>query len=164
MGNCQCLWVGITQYWLIDRCGLLSGGDFCSLANAKSIPVATAIQERFDKLDYLFDLGPLELNISGCVNACGHHHIGHIGILGVDKNNEEWYQVTIGGREGNRSNIGRVIGPSFAAADIPETINTLLKTYVQLRHEGELFIDTVERVGLTPFKVAVYGGAHEANH
>lgn len=165
------LWAIASAYGLASpNIGLLTdvvccpGGDFCSLANAKSIPVATAIQERFDKLDYLFDLGPLELNISGCVNACGHHHIGHIGILGVDKNNEEWYQVTIGGREGNRSNIGRVIGPSFAAADIPETINTLLKTYVQLRHEGELFIDTVERVGLTPFKVAVYGGAHEANH
>ncbi len=140
------------------------GGDFCSLANAKSIPVANAIQERFDKLDYLFDLGPLELNISGCVNACGHHHIGHIGILGVDKNNEEWYQITLGGREGNRSAIGKVIGPSFAAADIPDTISRLLETYIRLRNEEELFIDTVERVGLGPFRIAVYGGAHEAHH
>lgn len=165
------LWVIASAHGLATaNVGLLTdvvccpGGDFCSLANAKSIPVATAIQERFDRLDYLFDLGPLELNISGCVNACGHHHIGHIGILGVDKNNEEWYQITLGGREGNRSNIGRVIGPSFAAADIPATIGTLLETYVRLRHEGELFIDTVERVGLSPFKIAVYGSSHEANH
>ena len=140
------------------------GGDFCSLANAKSIPVAQAIQERFDQLDYLFDLGPLELNISGCVNACGHHHIGHIGILGVDKNNEEWYQVTLGGREGNRAAIGKVIGPSFAAAQIPEVIEKLLAAYVATRHEGEIFIDTVERVGLAPFKTAVYGELHGPHH
>ncbi|MCG2577607.1 nitrite/sulfite reductase [Dechloromonas sp. XY25] len=165
------LWVIASAHGLATaNAGLLTdvvccpGGDFCSLANAKSIPVAKAIQERFDRLDYLFDLGPLELNISGCVNACGHHHIGHIGILGVDKNNEEWYQITLGGREGNRSNIGRVIGPSFAAADIPATIETLLETYVRLRNEDELFIDTVERVGLGPFKIAVYGSTHEANH
>ena len=140
------------------------GGDFCSLANAKSIPVAKAIQERFDQLDYLFDLGPLELNISGCVNACGHHHIGHIGILGVDKNNEEWYQVTLGGREGNRAAIGKVIGPSFAAAQIPEVIEKLLAAYVATRHEGEIFIDTLERVGLAPFKTAVYGELHGQHH
>jgi sulfite reductase (NADPH) hemoprotein beta-component len=140
------------------------GGDFCSLANAKSIPVAQAIQERFDQLDYLFDLGLLELNISGCVNACGHHHIGHIGILGVDKNNEEWYQVTLGGREGNRAAIGKVIGPSFAAAQIPDVIAKLLATYVATRHEGEIFIDTVERVGLAPFKTAVYGELHGPHH
>ena len=140
------------------------GGDFCSLANAKSIPVAQAIQERFDQLDYLFDLGPLELNISGCVNACGHHHIGHIGILGVDKNNEEWYQVTLGGREGNRAAIGKVIGPSFAAAQIPEVIEKLLAAYVATRHEGEIFIDTVERLGLAPFKTAVYGELHGPHH
>lgn len=140
------------------------GGDFCSLANAKSIPVAKAIQERFDQLDYLFDLGPLELNISGCVNACGHHHIGHIGILGVDKNNEEWYQVTLGGREGNRAAIGKVIGPSFAAAQIPEVIEKLLAAYVATRHEGEVFIDAFERVGLAPFKTAVYGELHGPHH
>ncbi|WP_150430835.1 nitrite/sulfite reductase [Dechloromonas sp. CZR5] len=165
------LWAIASAYGLATpNAGLLTdvvccpGGNFCSLANAESIPVANAIQERFDKIDYLFDLGPLELNISGCVNACGHHHIGHIGILGVDKNGEAWYQITIGGREGNRSNIGKVIGPSFAAADIPDTINILLETYVRLRNEGELFIDTVERVGLGPFRIAVYGAAHEANH
>jgi len=140
------------------------GGDFCSLANAKSIPVAAAIQERFDQLDFLYDLGPLELNISGCVNACGHHHIGHIGILGVDKNNEEWYQVTLGGREGNRSTLGRVIGPSFAAGDIPEVIDKLLTTYLGARHEGEIFIDTLERIGMAPFKQAVYGENNETHH
>ncbi|AVR88348.1 MULTISPECIES: nitrite/sulfite reductase [Thauera] len=140
------------------------GGDFCSLANAKSLPVAAAIQQRFDDLDYLFDLGPVELNISGCVNACGHHHIGHIGILGVDKNNEEWYQVTLGGSEGNRARLGRVIGPSFAASEIPEVIARLLHTYVGERHDGEGFIDTVERIGLDPFKAAVYGERHEAAH
>lgn len=136
------------------------GGDFCSLANAKSIPVATAIQQRFDDLDYLFDLGPLELNISGCVNSCGHHHIGNIGILGVDKNNEEWYQVTLGGREGNHSSIGKVIGPSFAAKDIPDVIEKILAVYVQHRFEGEIFIDAFSRIGLDPFKLAVYGGKH----
>lgn len=134
------------------------GGDFCSLANARSIPVADAIQQRFDDLDYLFDLGPLELNLSGCVNACGHHHIGHIGILGVDKNNEEWYQVTVGGREGERGALGRVIGPAFAAEQIPDVIQRLLEAYVAARHEGEPFIDAVERLGLEPFKARVYGG------
>lgn len=136
-------------------------GDFCSRANAKSIPVATAIQQRFD---YLFDLGLLELNISGCVNACGHHYIGHIDILGVDKNNEEWYQVTMGGREGHRATLGNLIGPSFAAAQIPDVIGKLFATYVATRHEGEIFIDTLERLGSEPFKVAVYGESHDQHH
>ncbi|WP_295008596.1 nitrite/sulfite reductase [uncultured Dechloromonas sp.] len=170
--NLFALWAVASAHGLATpNAGLLSdivccpGGDFCSLANARSIPVAKAIQERFDRLDYLFDLGPLDLNISGCVNACSHHHIGHIGILGVDKNNEAWYQITLGGRAGNRSHIGRVIGPAFAAADIPDTVQTLLETYIRLRHDEEPFIDTVERVGPGPFKIAVYGGgAHEANH
>lgn len=170
--NLFALWAVAGAHGLATpNAGLLSdivccpGGDFCSLANARSIPVAKAIQERFDKLDYLFDLGPLALNISGCVNACSHHHIGHIGILGVDKNNEAWYQITLGGRAGNRSHIGRVIGPAFAAADIPDIVQSLLETYIRLRHDEEPFIDTVERVGLGPFKIAVYGGgAHEANH
>lgn len=136
------------------------GGDFCSLANARSIPVAAAIQERFDRLDYLHDLGPISLNISGCVNACGHHHIGHIGILGVDKNGEEWFQVTLGGRKGTQAQIGRVIGPAFAATDIPEVIDTLLTTYLQHRHAEEHFIDTLDRLGTAPFKHAVYGDPH----
>ena len=140
------------------------GGDFCSLANARSLPVAAAIQQRFDDLDYLFDLGPLELNLSGCVNACGHHHIGHIGILGVDKNNQEWFQITVGGREGTRAALGKVIGPSFAAAQVPEVIARLLETYVARRLEGEPFIDAVERLGLDPFRQAVYGDSHVLAH
>ncbi|MBD5803042.1 Sulfite reductase [Azoarcus sp. Aa7] len=132
------------------------GGDFCSLANAKSIPIAAAIQERFDDLDYLHDIGDIEINISGCMNACGHHHVGHIGILGVDKNGEEWYQVTIGGSQGNSTAIGKVIGPSFARAEMPDVISELIGTYIEERHEDELFIDTVRRIGLEPFKTRVY--------
>ena len=133
------------------------GGDFCDLANAKSIPIAQAIMERFDDLDYLHDIGELDLNISGCMNACGHHHVGHIGVLGVDKNDEEWYQVTIGGRQGNDTRLGKVIGPSFAAADMPDVVTKLLETYVALREPDERFVDTVVRVGLDPFKTSVYG-------
>jgi sulfite reductase (NADPH) hemoprotein beta-component len=165
------LWQGVRALGLATpNIGLLTdvvccpGGDFCSLANARSIPVAAAIQQRFDDLDYLFDLGPLELNMSGCVNACGHHHIGHIGILGVDKNGEEWYQVTIGGREGHRGALGRVIGPSFAAEEIPDVIQRLLEVYLAARLEGEIFIDTVERIGLNPFKARVYGEQHGPHH
>ena len=133
------------------------GGDFCDLANAKSIPIAKAIMERFDDLDYLHDIGELDLNISGCMNACGHHHVGHIGVLGVDKNDEEWYQVTIGGRQGNDTRLGKVIGPSFAAADMPDVVTKLLETYVDLREPEERFVDTVVRVGIDPFKIRVYG-------
>jgi sulfite reductase (NADPH) hemoprotein beta-component len=132
------------------------GGDFCSLANAKSIPVAEAIQVRFDNFDYLHDLGEIELNMSGCMNACGHHHIGHIGILGVDKSGEEWYQVTIGGSQGNQSAIGKVIGPSFARADMPDVIEKILAVYVEQRTPEERFLDTVRRLGITPFKERVY--------
>ena len=132
------------------------GGDYCSLANARSIPIAEAIQARFDNLDYLYDLGPIELNISGCMNACGHHHIGHIGILGVDKKGREFFQVSIGGRQANEARIGKILGPSFKADDIPDVIGTLLNTYVGLRKDEELFIDTCQRVGVEPFKEAVY--------
>ncbi|HYC35141.1 MAG TPA: nitrite/sulfite reductase [Usitatibacter sp.] len=134
------------------------GGDFCSLANAKSIPVAEAIQQRFEDLDYLHDIGALDLNMSGCMNSCGHHHIGHIGILGVDKNGAEWYQVSIGGRQGRDAALGQVIGPSFAAAQMPEVVARLLDAYVGLRHEDELFVDTVHRLGVAPFKERVYAG------
>ena len=137
------------------------GGDFCGLANAKSIPIANAIQARFDNLDYLYDIGDIEINISGCMNACGHHHVGHIGVLGVDKNGEEWYQVTVGGSQGNDTSLGKVIGPSFAAAEMPDVVDQLIKTYLAQRHEDELFIDTVRRTGIDPFKADVYG-AREA--
>ena len=135
------------------------GGDFCSLANARSLPVAEAIHQRFEDADYLFDLGPIDLNISGCMNACGHHHIGHIGILGVDKKGKEFFQVSIGGRQGNATAIGKILGPSFCAADIPEVIEKLLDTYVHNRWSEETFIETYDRIGITPFKEAVYAGA-----
>ena len=132
------------------------GGDFCSLANAKSIPVAEAIQRRFDDLDYLHDIGELDLNISGCMNACGHHHVGHIGILGVDKNGEEWYQIEIGGNQAPAS-LGKVIGPSFARADVPDVIERLIEIYLELRaSENERFVDVVHRAGVEPFKRYVY--------
>ncbi|HWJ00623.1 MAG TPA: nitrite/sulfite reductase [Burkholderiales bacterium] len=160
------------------------GGDFCALANAKSIPVAQAIQERFDDLDYLHEIGELDLNISGCMNACGHHHVGHIGILGVDKNGEEWYQVEIGGNQGDThprgdgetrpgghgetppgghgARLGKVIGPSFARADIPDVIENLIHAYLQHRDsEAERFVDVVHRIGIEPFKERVYGHAHQ---
>jgi sulfite reductase (NADPH) hemoprotein beta-component len=136
------------------------GGDFCSLANAKSIPIAESIQRRFDDLDYLHDLGEIDLNISGCMNACGHHHVGNIGILGVDKNGEEWYQVSIGGDQGERASLGKVIGPSFSAADMPDVIERLVGVYVERRHEDERFVDTVRRLGIEPFKERVYAEAH----
>ena len=132
------------------------GGDFCSLANAKSIPIAQAIQQRFYDLDYLHDLGELSLNISGCMNACGHHHIGNIGILGVDKNGSEWYQLTLGGSQGQQAALGKVIGPSFAAEQVPEVIERIVRTYVDQRQVNEGFLDTFQRIGLEPFKASVY--------
>ncbi|WP_124551885.1 nitrite/sulfite reductase [Methylophilus methylotrophus] len=132
------------------------GGDFCSLANAKSIPIAEAIQMQFDNLDYLYEIGDLELNISGCMNACGHHHVGHIGILGVDKDGSEWYQVTIGGKQGNDASIGTVIGPSFSAEEMPGVVKRLIEVYVRERQDEERFIDTVRRLGVAPFKAHVY--------
>ncbi|QZP31184.1 nitrite/sulfite reductase [Pseudomonas sp. DR48] len=132
------------------------GGDFCALANAKSIPIAQAIQARFDDLDYLHDLGDISLNISGCMNACGHHHIGNIGILGVDKNGSEWYQITLGGSQGKNSALGKVIGPSFSAGEVPEVIERLIATFVSYRESEELFVDTLQRIGLEPFKEQVY--------
>ncbi|UGQ47705.1 nitrite/sulfite reductase [Massilia endophytica] len=132
------------------------GGDFCSLANAKSIPIAAAIAERFDHIDYLHDIGDIELNISGCINACGHHHVGSIGVLGVDKDGSEWYQVSIGGSQGNNSAIGKIIGPSFSAQQMPEVIGRLLQVYVRERTPDERFVDTAQRLGIGPFKDFVY--------
>ncbi len=143
------------------------GGDFCSLANAVSIPVAQAIHERFESLDYQFDIGELDLNISGCINACGHHHVGHIGILGVDKNGEEWYQVTIGGaqsltvHDSPTARIGKIIGPSFARNDVPDVVEKLVQTYLGVRErDDERFVDVVARIGIEPFKEAVYAETH----
>ncbi len=139
------------------------GGDFCSLANAKSLPIAAAIQERFDNLDFQHDIGELDLNISGCINSCGHHHVGHIGILGVDKANEEWYQVSIGGSQGVSASLGKVIGPSFAQDEIPDVIGRLLDCYVAQREsDDERFIDVVRRIGIEPFKETVYANTHQS--
>ena len=160
----ELVWRELTQLGLSSpNIGLVTdviacpGGDFCSLANAVAIPVAKAIQERVDDLDFCHDIGPLELNISGCMNSCGHHHIGNIGILGVDKHGEEWYQVTIGGRQGLNASIGKVIGKSFPRGDIPQVVEKLLRVYVERRDsEEERFSDFVERVGIEPFKERVY--------
>lgn len=136
------------------------GGDFCSLANAKSIPVAEAIQRRFDDMDYVYDLGDLTLNISGCMNACGHHHVGNIGILGVDKKGEEFYQVQLGGSADNTATLGNVLGPSFCREEMPDIIGKILDVYVTNRQGDELFIDTYRRIGLDPFKESVYAKNH----
>ena len=132
------------------------GGDFCSLANAKSIPIAEQIQRQFDDLDYLYDLGEIELNISGCMNACGHHHIGNIGILGVDKKGEEYYQVSLGGCSGRDAKVGKIIGPSFFENDIANVVTKIIDVFVEKRIEGESFLSTYERVGMAPFKERVY--------
>jgi len=136
------------------------GGDFCSLANAKSIPIAESIQRRFDDLDYLFDIGELDLNISGCMNACGHHHVGHIGILGVDKKGEEFYQVSLGGSASRDASLGKILGPSFAQDVMPDVIEKLINVYVEKRNEDERFIDTYQRIGIDPFKERVYAANH----
>ena len=134
------------------------GGDFCGLANARSLPLAAAITERFDDIDELYDIGDIDLHISGCINSCGHHHSGHIGVLGVDKDGAEWYQVTLGGLDGSAisggSAAGKVIGPSFAADEVADVIEAVIDTYRHQRAANEKFIDTVKRVGLDPFKTA----------
>jgi sulfite reductase (NADPH) hemoprotein beta-component len=140
------------------------GGDFCSLANAKSLPIAAAIAERFDNLDFQHDIGDIELNISGCINACGHHHVGSIGVLGVDKDGSEWYQVSIGGAQGNAPAIGKIIGPSFSALQMPEVVDRLLQVYVRERFEDERFVDTAQRLGIAPFKEHVYATPIAANN
>ena len=135
------------------------GGDYCSLANAKSIPVAEAIQAQLEDYDYLHDLGELDINISGCMNACGHHHVGHIGILGVDKKGREYYQVSIGGHAGNDASVGRIIGPSFFRDDLPRVIRRIFDVYLAQRVENESFLHCVRRIGVEPFKVEVYAKA-----
>jgi len=137
------------------------GGDFCALANARSIPIAEAITERYQDLDELDDLGEIDLHISGCINSCGHHHSGHIGILGVDKDGKEWYQVTLGGSDGSALSgspqAGKAVGPSFSAAEVPDVIEAVLTAYRDHRTAGETFIDALRRVGHEPFKAAANG-------
>jgi sulfite reductase (NADPH) hemoprotein beta-component len=174
-GDLHALWVALRALGLASpNVGLITniiacpGGDFCSLANAKSLPVADAIQQRFEDLDFQHDIGELDLNISGCINSCGHHHVGHIGVLGVDKHGEEWYQVTIGGnqgltRPGAPAALGKVIGPSFARTEVPDVISKLIGVYLDRRDsEAERFVDTVWRIGVEPFKETVYGNHHQA--
>lgn len=132
------------------------GGDYCSLANAKSIPISEAISRRFEDLDTIYNLGQLDLNISGCMNACGHHHVGNIGILGVDKKGAEFYQITLGGNSDHDASIGDILGPSFAADAVPDVIEEILNTYLDLREQGELFLQTYRRVGIKPFKERAY--------
>ncbi|WP_306563862.1 nitrite/sulfite reductase [Aquabacterium sp.] len=144
--------------------GLLSdmiacpGGDFCALANARSIPIANDLIERYQDLDELYDIGEIDLHISGCINSCGHHHSGHIGILGVDKDGSEWYQITLGGSDGSNhaptSVTGKVIGPSFSADEVTDVIEAVIETYRAQRSVNEKFIDTVKRIGIDPFKTA----------
>ncbi|GLS27215.1 nitrite/sulfite reductase [Marinibactrum halimedae] len=135
------------------------GGDFCSLANAKSIPIAEDLQRKFNDMDYVYDLGELDVNLSGCMNACGHHHVGNIGILGVDKKGEEFYQVQLGGNAGNDTSLGKVLGPAFTREEVPDVIQTILDVFVENRTEEELFIDTYRRMGMKPFKERVYAKA-----
>ena len=135
------------------------GGDFCALANAKSIPVAESIQRRFSDITQLHNISDLSLNISGCMNACGHHHVGNIGILGVDKKGQEFYQVTLGGAIGDNTALGRVVGPSFAQDEIPRVIETIIEIYLDERQNDEKFIDTYQRIGLNPFKEKIYAAA-----
>jgi len=140
------------------------GGDYCALANARSLPIAAAITERYQDLDELFDIGPIDLHMSGCINSCGHHHSGHIGILGVDKDGKEWYQITLGGSDGSALSGpavgGKVVGPSFSAAEVPDVIEAVLETYRAERSAGEHFIDTLRRVGHAPFKEAANAARH----
>ncbi|MFZ1642564.1 MAG: nitrite/sulfite reductase [Candidatus Contendobacter sp.] len=139
------------------------GLDFCSLANASSIAIAQQINEKFDRLDYLYDLGDLRLNMSGCMNACGHHHVGHIGILGVDKKGEEWYQISLGGSSENDVTLGDILGPSVPKIEVANTLERILRVYVDRREDGERFLDTFRRIGLEPFRTRAYSpGSNEA--
>jgi len=151
--------LGATNVGLLSDIICCPGGDYCSLANAKSIPVAEAIQRTFDDYDYQHDLGALDINISGCMNACGHHHVGHIGILGVDKKGSEFYQISLGGHSGQygeASSLGRIIGPSFSRADVTNVLRTIFDVFVELRQAEESFLACFRRIGIEPFKERVY--------
>ena len=138
------------------------GLDFCSLANASSISIAQQINEKFDSLDYLYDLGDIRLNMSGCMNACGHHHVGHIGILGVDKKGEEWYQISLGGSSENDATLGDILGPSVPKTEVANTLERILQVYVERRQDGERFVDACRRIGLEPFRLRAYAPGSQA--
>jgi sulfite reductase (NADPH) hemoprotein beta-component len=133
------------------------GMDFCALATARSIPIAKRISRRFEDLKRQYDIGELRINMSGCINACGHHHVGHIGLLGVEKNGEEYYQVTLGGNSGYDADIGSIVGPAFSSEQVVDAVETLVETYMEIRENGERFLDTYRRVGNDPFKERLYG-------
>lgn len=166
----RCLGLASANVGLLTDMIACPGGDFCALANARSIPIADAIAERFQDLDMLHDIGDIDLHISGCINSCGHHHSGHIGILGVDKDGAEWYQVTLGGSDGSAAGgpaqPGKVIGPSFSADEIVDVVDALVVTYLDgrldLAGRSERFIDTVRRIGPEPFKAAAQQARHLA--
>jgi sulfite reductase (NADPH) hemoprotein beta-component len=137
------------------------GLDFCSLANAATIPIAAQINQRFEDIDYLFDVGEVKIKMSGCMNACGHHHVGHIGILGVQKKGQQYYQFTLGGSAENDCTLGERLGPAIEKEHVVEAIANLLNVYIELREDDERFIDTFRRLGITPFKDRVYTPAIE---
>ncbi|MDB5524582.1 MAG: sir1 [Rhizobium sp.] len=158
------LWLGLVEAGLATgNIGLVTdiiacpGMDYCSLATARSIPVAQRIAERFADPERQREIGPLDLNISGCINACGHHHVGHIGLLGVDKSGEEVYQITLGGASDDTASIGTIIGPAVSSENVVDAIDAIVGAYIARRDDGERFIDTYRRLGAAPFKEAVYG-------
>ncbi len=169
IANLYELWEAASEQELAEaNIGLLSniiccpGGDYCSLANAKSIPVAEAIQHEIADVDYQHDLGPIDLNISGCMNACGHHHVGNIGILGVDKKGQEFYQISLGGHSGHsgvEASLGKIVGPSCSRAEVTDVISKILDVFVEQRHDEEAFIHCFKRIGLDPFKERIYASA-----
>ena len=163
------VWQGLARHGLATpNIGLLTdmiccpGLDFCSLANASSISIAKQIQARFDDMDYLHDIGAIKIKMSGCMNACGHHHVGHIGILGVDKKGEEFYQLTLGGSAENDAALGDRLGPGIAKDKVAEAIENILSVYLENRTEAESFLDTYRRIGIEPFKQHVYASPAES--
>jgi len=166
-GDLYALWQALTEQNLArPNVGKLTdmivcpGFDFCGLANARTLNIADQINEKFEQVDYLHDIGDISLNMSGCINACGHHHVGNIGILGVDKKGEDWYQITLGGSSGADASLGKVLGKAVAADDVANTLDKLLTTYLDIREGEESFLETVRRTGLNPFKEAAYATAH----
>ena len=154
----ECLHLATPNIGTLTNMICCPGLDFCGLANAESISVARQINALFDDMDYLHDLGDVRIKISGCMNACGHHHVGHIGILGVDKKGEEWYQITIGGSAEERTRLGRRLGPAVPKAEVARTVAGILDVFVAHRSPLETFPDAVERIGVAPFRERVYGG------
>ena len=151
--------LGTANIGLVSDMIACPGLDYCNLANARSIPVAQRISQRFSDLQRQHDIGDLKIKISGCINACGHHHVGHIGILGVDKKGEEFYQITLGGSADQNAAVGKILGPAFSYDDVVDAIETIVNTYLDLRQDGERFNDTYARIGAAPFKEKLYATA-----